>query len=72
MCTSVSSTNIKVQKVLLGHLKLPSALQLAKAFMHDPRPYTAALQALQDKYGQPRQLVQCELGTILNSPAIHF
>ena len=38
--------------------------------MHDPRPYTAALHALQDKYGQQRQLVQSELGTILNSPAI--
>lgn len=55
-------------QILLGHLKLPSALQLAKAYMYDPQPYTAALQALQDKYGQPRQLVQSELGAILNSP----
>ena len=59
-------------QVLLGHLKLPSALQLAMAFMHDPQPYTAALQALQQKYGQPCQLVHCELGTILNSPAVKF
>ncbi|KAI7812768.1 hypothetical protein IRJ41_008898 [Triplophysa rosa] len=59
-------------QVLLGHLKLPSALKLAKAYMHDPLPYTAALQSLQDKYGQPRQLVQCELGAILNAPAIKF
>ncbi len=59
-------------QVLLGHLKLPSAIQLAMAYMHDPRPYTAALQALQDKYGQPRQLVQCELGAILNAPAVKF
>ncbi len=59
-------------QVLLGHLKLPSAIQLAMAYMHDPRPYTAALQALQDKYGQPRQLVQCELGAILNAPAVTF
>lgn len=41
-------------QVLLSHLKLPSALQLAKAYMHHPSPYTAALNALQDKYGQPR------------------
>ncbi|XP_034027219.1 arginine-glutamic acid dipeptide repeats protein-like [Thalassophryne amazonica] len=59
-------------QVLLGHLKLPSALHLAKAYMYDTRPYTAALQASQDKYGQPRQLVQSELGAILNSPAIKF
>jgi len=57
-------------QVLIGHIKLPSALQLAKAYMHDPAPYTSALQALQDKYGQPRQLVQSELGAILNAPAL--
>ncbi|XP_057704715.1 uncharacterized protein LOC130923208 [Corythoichthys intestinalis] len=59
-------------QVLLSHLKLPSALHLAKAYMYDPQPYTTALHALQDKYGQPRQLVQSELGAILNSPAIKF
>ncbi|KAK7890973.1 hypothetical protein WMY93_022936 [Mugilogobius chulae] len=58
-------------QVLLSQLKLPSALQLAKSYMYDSRPYTAALGALQDKYGQPRQLVQSELGAILNSPAIN-
>ncbi|XP_039516235.1 uncharacterized protein LOC120470711 [Pimephales promelas] len=57
-------------QVLLDHLKLPSAHKLAQAYMHDPKPYTSALQALQDKYGQPRQLVQSELGTILNSPPV--
>ncbi len=36
--------------------------------MYHPRPYTAALQALQDKYGQPRQLVQ--LGAILSTPPL--
>lgn len=57
-------------QVLLSQLKLQSALQLAKSYMYDPAPYTAALGALQDKYGQPRQLVQSELGAILNSPSI--
>ncbi len=56
-------------QVLLGHLKLPSTLQLAKAYMCDARPYITTLQALQEKYGHPRQLVQCELGAILNTPA---
>lgn len=40
--------------------------------MHDLRPYTTAMQALQDKYGQPRQLVQSELGAILNAPSMRF
>ncbi|KAI7812616.1 hypothetical protein IRJ41_005718 [Triplophysa rosa] len=53
--------------VLLSHLKLPSAQQLAKAYMYHPHPYSAAMQALQDKYGQPRQLVKSELGAIMNS-----
>ncbi|XP_077374267.1 uncharacterized protein LOC144016825 [Festucalex cinctus] len=57
-------------QVLLSHLKLPSALQLAKAYMHHVSPYTEALNALQEKYGQPRQLIQSELGAILNSPAL--
>ncbi|XP_073764218.1 uncharacterized protein [Danio rerio] len=58
--------------VLLSHLKLPSAQQLAKAYMYHPRPYSAALQALQDKYGQPRQLVQSELGVMMNTPPIRM
>lgn len=57
-------------QILLDHLKLPSAYKLAQAYMHDPRPYPSALRALQDKYGQPRQLVQSELGAILNSPPV--
>lgn len=40
-------------KVLLAHLKLQTAVQLAKVYMHNPRPYTAALQALQDEYVSP-------------------
>ncbi len=40
--------------------------------MYDPRPYTTALYALQDMYGQSRQLVQSELGVILNAPAVKF
>lgn len=59
-------------QVLFGHLKLLSALQLAKAYMHDLRPYTMAMQALQDKSGQPHQLVQSELGAILNTLALMF
>ncbi|XP_073789840.1 uncharacterized protein [Danio rerio] len=58
--------------VLLSHLKLPSAQQLAKAYMYHSHPYSAALQALQDKYGQPRQLVQSELGAIMNSPPLRL
>uniref|UniRef100_A0AAV2LK59 Uncharacterized protein n=1 Tax=Knipowitschia caucasica TaxID=637954 RepID=A0AAV2LK59_KNICA len=38
-------------------------------YEYHPQPYTTALKALQDKYGQPRQLVQSELGTILSMPA---
>ena len=53
-------------QVLLSHLKLPSAYKLAKAYMHDAKPYTGSLRALQDKYGQPRKLVQSEIGAILN------
>lgn len=54
-------------QVLLDRLKLASALKLAK---YDTRPYTPALSALNAKYWQPRQLVQCEIGNILNAPHV--
>ncbi len=40
-------------QVLLDHLKLPAAFQIAKRYMYHPRPYTQAMQALQQCYGQP-------------------
>ncbi|KAL0156947.1 hypothetical protein M9458_048193, partial [Cirrhinus mrigala] len=57
-------------QVLLDHLKLPAAFQIAKRYMYDPRPYTRAMQALQQRYGQPRQLVQGEIGNILRTPPL--
>ena len=41
------------------------ALKLAKSFLHGSQPYTKALAALGDKYGQPRQLVQSEVAAIV-------
>lgn len=57
-------------QVLLDHLKLPAAFQIAKRYMYDSMPYTRAMQALQQRYGQPRQLVQGEIGNILCTPSL--
>ncbi|XP_034733444.1 uncharacterized protein LOC117948085 [Etheostoma cragini] len=57
-------------QVLLDLLKLPNAYQVAKRYVNDPTPYTRAMQALEQRYGQPGQLVQGELKAILNSPPI--
>lgn len=57
-------------QVLLDHLKLPNAYQVAKRYFNDTTPYTSAMQALQQKYSQPQQLVQGELKAILSSPTI--
>ncbi|GAA6078800.1 uncharacterized protein LOC114462525 [Tachysurus ichikawai] len=57
-------------QVLLDHLKLPAAFQIAKRYMYDPMPYTRAMQALKQRYGQPRQLVQGEIVSILRTPTI--
>ncbi|XP_038071933.1 uncharacterized protein LOC119740637 [Patiria miniata] len=48
------------------------ALKLAKSFMYTRQPYTEALAALTDRYGQPRQLVQCEIAAIMATPAIKY
>ncbi|KAL0199202.1 hypothetical protein M9458_007742, partial [Cirrhinus mrigala] len=57
-------------QVLLDHLQLPSAYQVAKRYVNSPYPYTNAMQALEQRYGQLRQLIQSELRAILNAPAI--
>lgn len=60
-------------QVLLDRLGVnTSTRRLAEAYIHDPRQYTSALQALQERYGQPRQLVQGEIATIMNLPPIRF
>lgn len=53
-------------QVLLGQIRLPGALRLAQAYVHEAAPYTSALQALKRRYRQPRHLVQ----TILDAPAL--
>ena len=57
-------------QVLMDHLRLPSAYKLAKSYMHTSTPYTSALAALKAKNGQPRQLVQGEIASILHSPPV--
>ncbi|KAK7944426.1 hypothetical protein WMY93_000154 [Mugilogobius chulae] len=57
-------------QVLLDHLNFPAATQIAKRYINSATPYTSAMLALQQRYGQPRQLVQGELKAILNSPPI--
>ncbi|XP_067660546.1 uncharacterized protein [Haliotis asinina] len=48
------------------------AKRLAEAYMYAPQPYSEAFEALKNKYGQPRQLVQGELGAILSMPFVKF
>lgn len=57
-------------QLLLDLLKLPNAYQVAKRYVNDTTPYTSAMYSLEQRYGQPRQLVQGELKAILNSPPI--
>lgn len=53
--------------LLLDHLKLDIARHLALAYAHHPLPYTRAMVALQQQYGQPQHLVLREISVILNS-----
>lgn len=46
--------------------------KLAASSMYDSRPYSTALIARQERFGQPRLLVQSEIGAILNSQIIHI
>lgn len=57
--------------VLLDHLKLDRACYLALAYAHHPLPYSSAMSALQQRYGQTQQVVLKEIMTIQNLPSIH-
>ena len=56
--------------ILLDHLKVDQAKQLALAYVHAPDPFTQASRALNERYGQPRQLALRELRVIMDLPAI--
>lgn len=59
-------------QVLMDNLRLPTAINLVKSYMHASTPYNSALAAHKAKYGQPWQLVQSELASILYSPSVSF
>ena len=56
--------------LLLDHLKVDAARRLALAYSNAPNPFTCALQALDERYGQPRQLAQKEIKAIMDLPNI--
>ncbi|XP_028461679.1 uncharacterized protein LOC114573602 [Perca flavescens] len=57
-------------RVLMEQLVLEEARLIAHACRHHAQPYTAAMQALQQEFGQPHQLAQGEIAAILNSPEV--
>lgn len=56
--------------LLLDHLKVDAARHLALAYSNAPNPFTRALHALDERYGQPRQLAQKEIRAIMELPNI--
>lgn len=56
--------------VLLDHLNLDTACHPALAYAHHPLPYTRAMLALQQRYGQSKQLVLREIEAIQNLPSV--
>ncbi|XP_060777117.1 uncharacterized protein LOC132886465 [Neoarius graeffei] len=59
-------------QVLLDLVKLPAAYQIAKRHLNSPQPYSAAMQALEQRYGQPRSLIQSELKALQQAPAVRM
>ena len=57
-------------QVLLDHLGFTKSVKLASSFMYSSTPYSQAISSLTERYGQPRQLVQTELGAIMSTPFI--
>ena len=61
-----------LDQILLDHLKLPTAYQMAKRYVHCVTPYTSTMYALEQRYGQPCQLIQGELKAILSMPPVRL
>ncbi|TWW67283.1 hypothetical protein D4764_02G0003240 [Takifugu flavidus] len=57
-------------RVLMEQLVLEEARLIAQSCRHHAQPYSAAMQALQQQYGQPHQLAQSEIAALLNSPDV--
>ncbi len=58
--------------ILLDHLKVDQARRLASAYVYAPDLYTQAIRALDECYGQPRQLALKALRAIMEMPAIRI
>ena len=56
--------------LLLDHLKVDAARRLALAYANALNPFTCAMQALDERYGQPRQVAQKEIKAIMELPNI--
>lgn len=56
--------------ILLDHLKVDQTRRHGLAYVYAPVPYTQAIRAIDECYGQPRQLALKELRAILEIPAI--
>lgn len=62
--------NLRKFHILLDHLKVDPAKRLASAYSYAQQPFTEALKALDERYGQPRQLALRELKNIMALPPV--
>ncbi|CAI5657610.1 unnamed protein product [Oreochromis niloticus] len=64
------ATELFKYQVLVDHLHLEEARLIADAYLNSSTPFTDTMEALNDKFGQPHQIVLRRIAAMMDSPDI--
>ncbi|CAI5677376.1 unnamed protein product [Oreochromis niloticus] len=64
------ATELFKYQVLVDHLHLEEARLIADAYLNSTTPFTDTMEALNDKFGQPHQIVLRHIAAMMDSPDI--
>lgn len=64
------ATELFKYQVLVDHLQLEAARLIADAYLNSPTPFSDTMAALNNKFGQPHQILLRGIAAVLDSPDI--
>nr|XP_055076729.1 uncharacterized protein LOC129455971 [Misgurnus anguillicaudatus] len=72
LCNLLPSNGTELFKyqILVDHLKLEEARLIADSYLNSPTPYSDTMAALNQKFGQPHQMVLNKIASVMDSPDI--
>ena len=64
------ATELFKYQILTEHLKLEEASLVADSYLHSATPYSDTMAALDERFGQPHQVVLKKIASVMDSPDI--